>query len=291
MNYQSKEEDMVANPIEKSLYLPRLAKMTKKERFTDKEMFFEFRFDDNSNLNHRPGQFVELSIYGIGEAPISISSSPTQQGYFELCVRAVGRVTNYLHNNMDVGSYVGIRGPFGNGFPYEKFKGHDILFICGGLGVAPLRSLINYTLDKTKRGDFGKIYILYGCKNNQEWLYKKEVEEWQNRADVETLLTVDKCTDPNWKGNVGVITTLIPKVNFDVNKTIAVICGPPVMYKFVVLELKNRNFKEENIYMSLERKMKCGVGKCGHCQINNVYVCQSGPVFDLPTVRKLQEAI
>jgi sulfhydrogenase subunit gamma (sulfur reductase) len=163
-----------------------------------------------------------------------------------------------------------------------------MLFVCGGIGLAPLKSLIDYTIDK--RGDFGRIIILYGTKNPQEILFKEDIQLWQKMSDVEFHMTVDRADD-KWKGNVGVITTLIPPLELDVENTIASIVGPPVMYKFVIMSLKSKRIPDDNIYLSLERRMKCGVGKCGHCQINSCYVCQDGPVFNYPMTKQLQEAI
>jgi len=239
------------------------------------------------SLDHQPGQFVEVYVFGVGEAPISISSEPSKQPTFQLCVRAVGNVTNALHNKR-AGEKIGIRGPYGKGFEYEYFIGKDILFIAGGLGLAPLRSFIRAVLNS--RGDYGKVYILYGARRPQELLFRDELKEWEARKDVEYHATVD-VGDETWQGNVGVITTLFPDIRFDPRKTQAIIIGPPVMYRFVINELKNRRVPDENIWISLERKMKCGVGKCGHCQINNVYVCQEGPVFNYKQIKSLPEAI
>jgi NAD(P)H-flavin reductase len=163
-----------------------------------------------------------------------------------------------------------------------------MLFVCGGIGLAPLKSLIDYTI--AKRNDFGRIIIVYGTKSPAEILYKEEIKMWQKMPDVEFHMTVDR-PDDTWKGKVGVITTLIPPLNLDVNNTIAAVVGPPVMYKFVLMALKSKRMPDDNIYLSLERRMKCGVGKCGHCQINGCYVCQDGPVFHYPVTKELQEAI
>lgn len=272
---------------EKSIYQPKLAKIVDAKQFTANEKWFELKFEDGSELGHMPGQFVNVSIFGIGEAPISVSSSPTKKETFELCLRKVGNVTTALHK-LEVGDRIGIRGPFGRGFPYNKMYNKDILFVCGGLGLIPARSLINYVLDN--RQNFGKIYILYGCKNPSELLYVDELRSWETRDDIEFHLTVDR-GDETWKGNIGVITTLFTKIKINPINTCAVIVGPPIMYKFVIMELLAKNVIHDNIYMSLERRMKCGVGKCGHCQINGVYVCQEGPVFTYSEVKNLEEAI
>jgi NAD(P)H-flavin reductase len=199
----------------------------------------------------------------------------------------VGRLTEKMHL-LQEGSKIGIRGPFGNGFNIEKFVTKDILFVCGGIGLAPLKSLIDYTI--AKRKDFGRIIILYGTKRPADILFKKAIEEWQQRSDIEFHMSVDR-PDESWKGKVGVITTLIPPLQLDVEQTMTTVVGPPVMYKYVIMALKGKRIPDENIYLSLERRMKCGVGKCGHCQINNSYVCQDGPVYHFPHIKQLEEAI
>jgi sulfhydrogenase subunit gamma (sulfur reductase) len=270
------------------LFEPVPARIVKIVPHTALEKVFTIELPDGLSLGHRPGQFVEVSILGVGEAPISISSSPSRSnGAFELCVRKVGDVTNAIHR-LKPGSFLGIRGPFGRGFPIEKFRGKDMLFAPGGLGLAPLRSLINQVLDE--RAMFGRVLILYGARNPSEMLFKDELARWANRSDIELLTTVDK-GDETWKGNVGVITTLFRQISINPRNTVAVTCGPPVMYRFVLMEFFGKGISEGNIYLSLERRMKCGVGKCGHCQINNVYACQSGPVFPYSEIKGLEEAL
>jgi sulfite reductase subunit B len=269
------------------LYVPESAELIKIDNLGAKEKAFTFRFADQKMLGHRPGQFVEVSIPGIGEAPISVSSSPTRGPEFQLAIRNVGTVTNAIHN-LPQGTRVGIRGPFGNGFPLLFLEGKDILFVAGGIGLFPLRSLIQYVLDR--RGSFGKAMLLFGARSPSERMFTEELAAWSQNPKIEFHETVDK-GDDDWKGNVGVITTLIPKVEIDLKKTVAVVVGPPIMYRFVIVELKKRGLADENIIMSLERRMKCGVGKCGHCQINGVYACQEGPVFSLAQLRNLREAV
>jgi sulfite reductase subunit B len=274
--------------VDKKLFLPVQARIIQITPMTALEKVFNIELPDGVSLGHRPGQFVEVSVFGIGEAPISISSSPSRSnGTFELCVRKVGDVTSALHR-LQPGDQVGIRGPFGRGFPIEKFRGKDVLFAPGGLGLAPLRSLINQVLDE--RALFDRIIILYGARNPSELLFKDELELWKSRSDVELLLTVDK-GDENWKGNVGVITTLFRHISINPRNTVGITCGPPVMYRFVLMEFIGKGISEGNIYLSLERRMKCGIGKCGHCQINNVYACQSGPVFPYSEIKGLEEAL
>ena len=225
---------------------------------------------------------------GIGEAPISVSSSPSRSnGTFELCIRRAGDLTNALHQ-VQPGQELGIRGPFGHGFPLEKMKGKDILFAAGGLGLAPLRSLINQVLDN--RGSFERVIILYGTKHPSEILFNNELLAWADRDDVEFHMTVDRADD-DWKGHVGVITTLFPPLAVNPRNTVSAICGPPVMYRFVLMELLGKGIPETQIYLSLERRMKCGVGKCGHCQISNYYCCLDGPVFNYAQVKGVEEAL
>ena len=276
-----------AQPM-KDIYLPEPADVLKASPMTALEMFFEFRLASGRELGHMPGQFVEVSIPGIGEAPISISSSPTQKGSFQMVVRKVGNVSGAMHA-LSAGRQVGIRGPFGTHFPVDgEMKGKDILFICGGIGLVPVRSAINYVLDH--RDDYGHVTILFGTKTPADRLFTDEMQRWASAKDVTFMETVDRGDDA-WKGNVGVITTLIPKVRLDPARTVAVVCGPPIMYKFVILELDKVGLKADRMYVSLERHMKCGVGKCGHCQVNGLYVCQDGAVFKYSDIASVREAI
>jgi sulfite reductase subunit B len=270
-----------------SIYLPSLAEVTRIEPLTKMEKLFKIRLKNGQDLGHQPGQFVEVSLFGIGEAPISVSSSPTKKGSFELAVRAVGNVTQAMHR-MEKGAVLGVRGPFGKGFPVEAIKGKDVLFVAGGIGLVPLRSLINYVIDKRK--DFGRVIVFFGAKTPSEQLFLNELAKWRASKELEYLETVDRA-DAAWKGNVGVITKLFPKVTLDPRKTVAVIVGPPIMYRFAILEAQVKGIPDDQIIVSLERRMKCGVGKCGHCQINDIYVCQEGPVFTYARIKNLKEAI
>lgn len=270
-------------------YMPQMARITKITEQTYDTKLFQIQFVDpelQKRFTYTPGQFVELSIFGIGEAPISISSTPTRRGYIELGIRNAGNLTNYIHG-MKAGDMVGIRGPYGNGFPMDILRKRDILVVAGGLGLVPLRSFINYVLDN--RGEYGSTKILYGTRNPSEILFRDEIEKWKAAPDVEFLMTVDK-GDETWKGNVGVVTTLFSKTNINPDSW-AIICGPPVMYRFVIRELLLRNVLKHRIYLSLERKMQCGIGKCSHCVIGYKYTCIHGPVFNYWDVLDLQEAI
>jgi sulfite reductase subunit B len=273
------------------LYVPEKATIKKVVSFTDKEMFFELELASGKFLGHVPGQFVQVSVLGIGEAPISISSPPSSDNKFELCVRAVGNVTKKLHT-LKEGDAVFIRGPFGHGFDEEiqkNMQGKHLVFVAGGLGYAPLRSLINKVLEE--KDNYKKISILYGSRSPKERLYQEELAKIAKMGgNVELLETVDHQTE-GWQGDHGVITTLIPKVDMVPEETIAVIVGPPIMYKFVLISLMEKDIPKENIYMSLERRMKCGVGKCGHCQMDGIYVCQEGPVFKYSDVETKEEVL
>ena len=273
------------------LYLPEKAYIRKVETFTKNEKFFELELENGKSLGHEPGQFILLSIFGIGEAAISVSSPPSFGNRFDIVVRAVGDVTNKLHT-LTEGDFVFIRGPFGHGFDstiLNKMRKKHILFIAGGIGYVPLRSLINLTLKKTDK--YKRISILYGCKTPEDRMYKDELQYISTLGgNVELLEIVDKGNE-RWLKNTGVITNLIPMVDFDPNDTIAIVCGPPIMYKFVIKTLADHGVTNNNIYVSLERRMKCGVGKCGHCQLDNIYVCQDGPVFRFSDIEDKGEAL
>jgi sulfhydrogenase subunit gamma (sulfur reductase) len=274
--------------VKQDLYLPAMSRITRIQEMTPREKLFTIELSGGRSLGHQPGQFVEVSVLGIGEAPISITSSPSRSnGSFDMCVRSVGDVSAALHQ-MKVGDQIGIRGPFGRGFPLETFRGKDLLFVPGGLGFPPLRSLINQVLDE--RALYGRVIILYGAKHPSEFLFNEELEEWGKRSDVELHLSVDR-PDENWKGNIGVVTTLFKNISIYPRNTVGVTCGPPIMYRFVLMEFFSKGISEGNIYLSMERRMKCGVGKCGHCQINNIYACQSGPVFPYKEIKGLEEAL
>jgi len=271
-----------------SIYLPTQGRIIKITPLTEQEKLFTIELPDGISLAHRPGQFVQVSLLGVGEAPISISSSPSRSnGSFELCIRRAGDLTSAVHR-LEPGGVLGVRGPFGNGIPIERFRGKDILFAPGGLGLAPLRASINQVLDN--RSNYGRVMILYGARNPGELLFKEELIEWSERHDVEFHVTVDH-PNQDWKGNVGVITTLFENIQVYAPNTIAITCGPPVMYRFVLIEMLGLGIREGNIWLSLERRMKCGVGKCGHCQINQIYTCQDGPCFTYAQIKSLEEAL
>lgn len=292
-NLRQDKDIVMVQPVKtitptKSVELPLMAEVLKVETMTDLEKLFTLRLPEAQSLGNQPGQFVEVSLMGIGEAPISVSSSPSRSNdSFELCIRNVGDLTKALHQ-LTPGAVVGVRGPFGQSFPIDNMKGKDILFVSGGLGLAPLRSLINQVLDE--RDLFGRVIILYGSKHSNQILFKNEVKLWQQRDDVECHVTVDQADD-DWSGNVGIITNLFPQLSINSFNTIAAICGPPKMYQFVLQELLDKGIPDTQIYLSLERRMKCGMGKCGHCQINHLYTCMDGPVFNYAQIKGIEEAL
>lgn len=275
---------------DRDIFLPEMATIIENRPMTAHERFFRLQLPSNGRETYFPGQFMEVSVPGIGEAPISISSSPTrtEPGEVEMVVRRVGRVSGALHA-MEPGSKVGLRGPFGTHFPVDDaLLKRDVLFVCGGIGLVPVRSAIQYVLDRRER--HGKVTILFGTRSPADRLFTEELYDWKTRDDVTFLETVDRA-DPSWGGSVGVITSLFARIKVDPSRTVAVICGPPIMYEFVLLELHKLGLANAHIYLSLERHMKCGVGKCGHCQIGGLYACQDGPVFRYSDIRTLKEAI
>jgi sulfhydrogenase subunit gamma (sulfur reductase) len=252
---------------------------------------FQLRFVDEDvaeAFSHSPGQFVEMTVMGVGEAPISISSPPTRPGIIEICVRKAGLVTSALFE-LQKGDHVALRGPFGRGFPMEVLEGRDLLLVAGGLGMAPLRSLLQAVLDDRRR--YGDLVLMYGARNPDDVLFKYELLGLMNRTDIKYLLSVDVDDEGIWRQYIGVVTGLFQNVDLNPESTFCALCGPPVMYRFVVRELVKRNIPTERIFLSLERMMQCGVGKCGHCAIGEFYCCTDGPVFRYSEISHIKEAI
>jgi sulfhydrogenase subunit gamma (sulfur reductase) len=249
---------------------------------------FRFTFinkEDEEKYKYNPGQFGELSIYGKGESPIGIASSPTQKGYVEFTVQKAGVVTAALHE-MEEGEVMGIRGPFGNSWPLEFLEGKNIVIVGGGFAFTTLRSLINYMIHDDNRKRFGKITVIYGARNPGLLLYKDELTEWGKRTDLNLNVTVDK-GDATWKGREGFVPAVCKEVAPSAENAVAVICGPPVMIRFTLPVFFDLSFSKENIITSLEMRMKCGIGKCGRCNVGSKYVCKDGPVFSLAELDKL----
>nr|WP_122012266.1 FAD/NAD(P)-binding protein [Maliibacterium massiliense] len=232
--------------------------------------------DGGKCFEHIPGQCAMLSIPGVGEAMFSITSSPTNQEYMEFSIKKCGCLTDWLHQ-MDVGQQITIRGPYGNGFPVETaFKGKDLLFIAGGIGLAPLRSVINYV--RHYRENYGSVDIVYGSRSKEDLVdYHEILDEWCNEAGINVYLTIDRAQE-GWDGHVGFVPNYVKELGFDTGKT-AVICGPPIMIKFTLAGLQELGFNKTQVYTTMELRMKCGVGKCGRCNIGSKYVCKDGPVF------------
>ena len=244
--------------------------------------------EDRQRFKHQPGQFIEISVFGSGEAPISIASPPTRNSTIEICVRRSGKLTQALFQ-LGKGSPLHIRGPYGRGFPVELFKGKNLLLVAGGLGLAPLRSLLLYALDR--RDEFNDLTLMYGTSSPDTVLFKYELLGFMDRSDLTYHYSVDRDAEGIWKQYVGVVTGLFDRATLSARDTYAVLCGPPVMYRFVVERLLALGFPREHIYVSLERMMKCGVGKCGHCAIGDKYCCTDGPVFSLDEIANIPEAL
>jgi len=260
-------------------YQPYMARIVRVYKMVEDNYLFMLRFLEDrlaTTFQHQPGQFIMLSVPGTGEAPISISSSPSRPGMLELCVRRVGRATNALYR-LKTNDVVGIRGPYGNGFPVQDLLGSDLLFAAGGLGIAPLRSLLWYALDN--RDKFNRITLMYGAKTPGDMLFREELLSLVDRTDLTCLLTVDSDPTGSWKNYIGLLPHLFDHAEVDPARTYAAVCGPPVVYKFILQRLLDRGFTKDRILMSLERRMKCGIGKCGHCSVGYKYTCLHGPIF------------
>ncbi|TXT59432.1 MAG: Sulfhydrogenase 1 subunit gamma [Promethearchaeota archaeon] len=272
------------------LYVPKLTHI--KDIVSENEVndikTFELVFEDDSDYKsfvYNPGQFAELSLLGKGECPIGIASSPTEKGSIKFTIKKMGRVTTGIHN-CEVGDIVGIRGPLGNGWPIEDMKGKNIVIIGGGFAFSTLRSLTQYLLDEENREDYGKITVIYGNRNSGEVLYEKDLERWKKRDDINITLTIDQKED-EWEGKVGYVAPIVKEVNPSPKNSIAAVCGPPIMIKTTIDILEELEFNYEQILNSLEMRMKCGVGKCGRCNIGNKFVCVDGPVFSLAELKKM----
>lgn len=235
----------------------------------------------------RAGQFMDVSIPGSGEAPFTPSSNHNISDKFDFTIMSAGRITNMLHA-MPVGGIVGLRGPYGTAYPVNEWKNREIFIVGGGVGLAPLRALLYALFNNIN--DYKKIIVKYGSRTSNDIVYKDEIELWRKKADnIDIELTVD-VGDESWKGNVGIVTTIVKNSGIDINSAVSIVCGPPIMMKFVTFKLLDLGFKPENIHLSMEKNMSCGIGKCGHCRIGPYYACKDGPVFtydklkDLPNI-------
>jgi NAD(P)H-flavin reductase len=236
-------------------------------------------------FSFRTGQFIELTVPGHGEAPFTPSSDPGVKDRFDVTIVKAGCVTEKLHS-LKIGDSLGIRGPYGKGYPLDKFKGKDVLIVGGGVGLAPLRSLL-YSLF----GDidnYNKVVLRYGARTAADIIYKNLVPGWSKNKKTDVMFTVD-VGDPSWQGNVGLVTTILKDLPIDLNKAVGVVCGPPIMMKFVTLKLLELGFKPQDIYLSMEKSMSCGLGKCGHCRVGKFYACKDGPVFTFEELKDVHD--
>lgn len=275
-----------------NLYLPNLATIERINQETPDIKTLKMVFQDKKLRNtftYKPGQFIELSVFGAGEAPFCLASSPTRNGYIECSIKKMGKVTQAIHE-LEEGEVVGIRGPYGNGFPVEELKGKNLLFVGGGIGLAPLRSLIWNVIDNRKA--FKDITIIYGARSVADLVYKDELEEWGGNSGVNLTLTVDPGGETkDWKGKVGLVPAILEEVNPSPGNAVVITCGPPIMIKFTLISLDKLKFAPEGIITTLERKMTCGLGKCGRCNIGPIYVCKDGPVFSYAQIKEFKEEI
>lgn len=270
---------------EKNIYQPHLVEIIKIIPETGDTKTFHIQFLDEKlreNFHYLSGQFAEYSVFGEGEATFCISSSPTRKGHLEFSVKKVGRVTQALHQ-LNEGDIIGFRGPYGNHFPLDKFKGKNLLFIGGGIGLAPLRSLIHNVVDT--REDYQEITILYGARTPQDLCFKYDLEAWAKNPSLQTVITVD-AGDKDWTGRVGLVPMVLEELKPSPHNTMAITCGPPIMIRYTLRALDKLGFAPPQVWTTLEMKMKCGLGKCGRCNIGPLYVCKDGPVFSLEEIQK-----
>ncbi len=272
------------------LYIPKLVRIEDVVEEAPDVKSFRLVFQDEElrdSFKFETGQFGLYSAFGYGESTFCIASSPTQKGFIQCTFRASGRVTNAL-SALSIGDTMGFRGPYGNSFPVEEWKGKNMVFIAGGIGLPPVRSVIRYALDR--REDFGDITIVYGSKSVADLVYKNELAHWDERADINCIQTVDPGGETeDWKGKVGFVPTVLEEAAPSADNTIAIICGPPIMIKFCLSALDKLGFNDEQVYTTLENKMKCGVGKCGRCNVGDIYVCKEGPVYSAAEVKKMYD--
>ncbi len=272
-----------------NIYLPHSAIIKEIISETPDIKTFRLTFKDErlqKSFTYLPGQFVEFSVYGVGEAPFCLASSPTRPGQIECTIKNMGKVTQAIHE-LEVGDEVGIRGPYGNGFPVKELVGKNLVLVGGGIGLAPLRSLIQNILDK--RDEYGDVLIIYGAKSVENLVYHKELEEWQNSPRVKMVLTVDPGgEDKKWQGEIGFVPIVLEKVNPSADNGMLITCGPPIMIRHVLLGATGKmGYRPQQIITTLEMKMKCGLGKCGRCNIGRVYICKDGPVFNYQQLKEL----
>ncbi len=273
---------------ERNIYIPYLMRIEKITQEAPGVRTFRLRFENENDMkafDFKTGQFGEYSVLGTGESTFCIASSPTRKGYIECTFRQTGKVTTALAN-CEEGDLIGFRGPYGNTFPIEEWKGKNLLFIAGGIALPPMRSVIWNTLDL--REDYGDITIVYGARTAEDFVYKHELEEWSARPDIRLVTTVDPGGEqPGWKGEIGFVPSVVERIAPSSVNTIAVVCGPPVMIRYTFPVLEKLGFQDTDIYTTLENKMKCGFGKCGRCNIGKYFVCKDGPVFTCSQLKEI----
>ena len=267
-----------------NVYLPHIAVIEKVIDETPTVRTFHFNFKDNGlreEFTFESGQFGEYSVFGVGEAPFCISSSPTRRDHLEFALQRVGKVTNALHR-LGVGAEIGFRGPYGNSFPLDLLQGKNLVFVAGGIGLAPLRSLIWNVIDN--RDKYEKVDIIYGARSPADLCFKYDLDTWGNDKAVNMSTTVDK-GDESWTGRVGFVPQVLEQVAPSASDAVAIVCGPPIMIRFTFPVLEKLGFTPEQMITTLEKRMKCGIGKCGRCNIGNLYVCRDGPVFTYAQIK------
>ena len=272
-----------------NIYLPHSAVVKEIVSETADIKTFKLAIEDErlrKSFTYLPGQFVEFSVYGVGEAPFCLASSPTRPGQIECTIKKMGKVTQAIHE-LEVGDQVGVRGPYGNGFPLAELKDKNLVVVGGGIGLAPLRSLIQNVLDR--RDEYGDMIIIYGARSTEELVYQKELQEWEKSPRVKIVLTVDPGGEnQKWQGEIGFVPTVLEKVNPSSDNRMLITCGPPVMIRYVLLSATGKmGYQPQQIITTLEMKMKCGLGKCGRCNIGRVYICKDGPVFTYQQLKDL----
>jgi len=267
-------------------YIPEIATIIETVQETPAIKTFRVTLNNPERMKsfrYEPGQVGQLSVFGVGEATFVINSPPTRMEYLQFSVMAAGEVTSRLHS-LKAGDQIGVRAPLGNAFPYESMKGKKVVFVGGGIGMAPLRTLLLFMLDNRK--DYGDISLLYGARSPEDMAFRYDLPDWTTRKDMKTVLTIDR-EAPGWEHTVGLIPNVLLDMNPSPENTVAVTCGPPIMIKFTLQALKKLGFPDESIITTLEKRMKCGVGICGRCNIGTKYVCMDGPVFTYAELKKL----
>lgn len=263
--------------------LPRLFQISRAITETHDTFTFELKPLDGGEFTFKPGQFNMVYLFGVGEIPVSISGDASKKSGIIHTIRAVGTVTKAMRK-LKKGDVLGIRGPYGTDWPVLRASGHDVVIVAGGIGLAPLRPVIYHVI--ANREKYGKVILLYGSRTPADILFMKELEKWRARLDTEVAVTVDRASGA-WRGNVGVVTTLISKAHFDPSRTVAMLCGPEIMMRYTVQEFIRRGVTKDKINMSMERNMKCAIGFCGHCQWGPTFICKDGPVFRYDTIQDL----